>query len=149
MGAHGPQPLPDYLRRSYRIGVGFNELELGRLERRLGHPGLAALVMVGSKDDRKGLKSASEYLRQCALGRAQRLRVPEINRQSYGEIMRVGNSVNQIAASLNNAFANPADGDMLAAIRADLLELSQALIDVRFQPDQSSDDSPEAGLLID
>jgi hypothetical protein len=149
MGAHGPQPLPDLLRRSYRIGVGFNQLELGRLERQLHHPGLAALIMRGSKDDRKGLKSASEYLRQCALGRPQHLWVPQINRQNYAEIMRVGNSVNQIAAGLDNALLDPADCDMLTAIRADLLELSQALIDVRFQPDQSSDESPEVGILID
>ncbi len=149
MSAHGPQPLPDHLRRSYRIGVGFNQLELGRLERQLRHPGLAALIMRGSKDDRKGLKSASEYLRQCSLGRPRHLWVPQINRQDYAEIMRVGNSVNQIAASLDNSLLDPADCDMLAAILTDLLDLSQALIDIRFQPDQSFDDSQEAGILTD
>lgn len=96
MGAHGPKPLPDHLRRSYRIGVGFNKLELARLEGRLRHPGLAELVMHGGKDAKKGLKSVSQYLRQCALGRPLRLWVPDINRTAYAEFMRVGSNVNLV-----------------------------------------------------
>jgi hypothetical protein len=136
MGAHGPKPLPDHMRRTHRIGVGFNELELARLERKLRHPGLAELVMHGSKDAKKGLKGVSQYLRECALGRSLRLWVPDINREAYLEFMRVAGNVNQIASAIGNALLDPKEGDTVASIRGELLELSQALIDIRFQPDQ-------------
>lgn len=148
MGAHGPKPLPELMRRTHRIGVGFNELELAKLEKRLRQPGLAELVMHGGKDARKGLKSASQYLRQCALGLPLRLWVPEINRAAYAEFIRVGTNVNQIAAALGNALLDPTVDDTVAAVLGELLELSQALIDIRFQPGQPFDEPDNLDFMI-
>lgn len=149
MGAHGPQPLPDHLRRTHRIGVGFNELELARLEKRLRHPGLAELVMHGGKDAKKGLKSVSQYLRKCALDRRLQLWVPDINLKVYVELMRVAGNVNEIAAGLGNGLLDPAVADTVATIRGELLELSQALIDTRIQPGQAFDEPDNLDFMID
>jgi hypothetical protein len=149
MSAHGPKPLPENLRRSHRIGVGFNETELARLEKRLRQPGLAELVMHGGKDAKKGLKNVSQYLRQCALGRQLRLWVPDINRAAYAEFIRVGTNVNQIAAALGNALLDPTVGDTVANIQVELLELSQAMFDIRFQPRQLFDEPDNGDFMID
>lgn len=141
MGTRGPKPLPDHLRRSHRIGVCLNKIELGELERRLGQPGLADLVMHGGKNARKGLKCASEYMRLLALGRPGRLIVPQINRQAYAEFVRVGANVNQIAAGIINSLYDSSDRDMITAILSDLLELSQVLLGIKFQAAELNDES--------
>ncbi len=58
-----PIPLPPHLKRSFRVGVCFNEAELLKLEVTLAAPGLAKLIMSGSTNERKKSKLISEFLR--------------------------------------------------------------------------------------
>ncbi len=49
----------------------------------------------------------SEYLRRAGLKRKRRARVPDINRQTYIELGRIGNNLNQIAKACH---LNPSVG---------------------------------------
>ncbi|NJL82321.1 MAG: plasmid mobilization relaxosome protein MobC [Chloroflexaceae bacterium] len=51
-----------------------------------------------------GLK-LSEYLRRAGLKKNQLRTVPEINRQVYGELGRIGNNLNQLAKAYNFVIA--------------------------------------------
>lgn len=127
MGARGPTPLPEHMKRRHRIGVWLNEGELVELEQRLAAPGLASLVMHGGKDARKGLKVASEQMRSRVLGRRLRLTVPEVNKGALADLGRVGSNINQIAASLNSRSLDVANIEVLRAVISEIQELRDVL----------------------
>lgn len=138
MGQRGPEPLPEHLRRVHRVGVWLNEVELEDLERALAVPGLAKLVMYGGKDVRKGLKRASEAMRDRVFGRRVRMTVPEINRLAYADLGRLGNNVNQIAAAINAGMLSVADREALDGVLADLQEVRRALLGLAPPPTAES-----------
>jgi Bacterial mobilisation protein (MobC) len=127
MGARGPAPLPEHLKRCHRIGVWLNEGELAELELRLAAPGLASLVMHGGKNARKGLKVASEHMRARVLGRRLRLTVPEVNKGALADLGRVGSNINQIAASINAKSLDVANREVLRAVFSEIQELRDVL----------------------
>jgi hypothetical protein len=152
MGARGPAPLPEHLRRRHRIGVWLNEGELAELELRLAAPGLAALVMHGGKDVRKGLKVASEQMRARILGMRLRLTVPEVNRQAYADLGRLGSNVNQIAASINCGSLDMTKQENLRAVFDEISELRKRLLGMSFNSAlddaQELEDGDEFGLFV-
>jgi hypothetical protein len=139
MGKRGPQPLPEHLRRNYRIGVCFTEDELLELESMLDQPGFADLVMTGGKDVRKGMKSASEFMRARALGQRVPRLVPKINQLAFAELGRIGSDVNQIAAGILIGLLNPSDSLVLSSIMAELTALREKLLGIAVQVADSGD----------
>ena len=76
-------------------------------------------------DARRGSVSRGEWLRRAALGRPPRV-IPEINREVWSELARIGGNLNQIARKLNQAgYATEADA---RAARAEIDRLRAALI---------------------
>lgn len=70
-----------------------------------------------------GLK-LSEYLRRAGLGKPQRRLVPEINRQTYIELGRIGNNLNQLTKACHLALKQ---GGSLSIDPALLQSLSERL----------------------
>ena len=120
MGQRGPAPLPPEQQRVHRVGVWLSEVELQELAAAIGEPGLVDLVMNGGKEARKGYKRASEFMRDRALGRRVRMVVPEVNRQAYGHLGRLGNNINQLAAAVNGGLLSLAERQVLDGVLADL-----------------------------
>jgi hypothetical protein len=152
VGSRGPAPLPEHLKRRHRIGVWFNEVELAELESRLAQPGLAELVMHGGANARKGLKVASEHMRAGMLGKRVRLTVPEVNRQAYADLGRLGSNVNQIAASINSRLLDVSERGTLQAVLEEIAELRKALLGINFnsaQEDEQEFEDDEPGMIID
>lgn len=119
MGKRGPAPLPQEQKRQYRIGVYFSEAELSVLETIFDEPGLAALVMRGTVNERKRHKTVSEFMRTAALGGQVRAVVPKLNMETYAELGRFGARIRQVQLSLEDGvFASTT-----SAAKASLKEL--------------------------
>ena len=131
MGKRGPSPLPEHLRRRHRVGVWLSEAELDDLEARLSVPGLAALVMHGGRDERSGMKVVSEHMRARILGQSVRLAVPEINRQAFANLGRIGSNINQIAAAFNSGLLDAADRQTFCVVLDEISELRGSLINAK------------------
>jgi hypothetical protein len=131
MGKRGPTPLPEHLRRRHRVGVWLSETELDDLEARLSVPGLAALVMHGGRDERSGMKVVSQHMRARILCQSVRLSVPEINRQAYANLGRIGSNINQIAAAFNSGLLNASDRQTFGAVLDEISELRTSLLNAK------------------
>jgi len=74
-------------------------------------------------DELAGNMRTSTYVRQCALGRPP-LRVPEVNREVYVELQRIGINLNQISKHLNTA---PSTRALIEQAEASVTSLRNAL----------------------
>ena len=80
---------------------------------------------LGLVDSKRGAFFRGEWLRMAALDQLPNV-IPEINRQSYGELGRIGSNLNQIARRLNGA--NLVE---IAEVKAILDDLRIALLGAR------------------
>lgn len=95
------QPVPDL--RSHTVSVRLNEIELARLDK------WRATVSM----------QRGEYLRAAAFETLP-TPIPEINRQAWAELARVGANLNQVAKQLN-------EGSRLADLAGDAVEVLREL----------------------
>ena len=123
------------MKRVHRVGVWLSEIELAEIERFYGLPGLARLVMNGSAHERCGHKRASELMRTLLVNRRLRAVVPEVNRQAYAELGRVGNNLNQCAAALNKGLLDPNDAAVVRQVVSELAGVRQAVLGLNKQAD--------------
>lgn len=88
-----------------------------------------------------GLK-LSEYLRQAGLKRKGRTRVPEINRQTYIELGRIGNNLNQLTKAchiaLSQGYGCHLDPTLLQSLSDKLDQIQLEVIGVN--PNSSDED---------
>lgn len=65
----------------------------------------------------------SVYIRACALGSAP-TQVPEINKEAFVELRKIGTNLNQIARRLNS---EPASSELAEAAASEVITLRNAL----------------------
>lgn len=109
----GPKPKSDAERREHVVMLRLNDAELAELERR------------------RGTEERARWMRARVLGpagSAARNRVPELNREAWTALGRVGANLNQLARA-----ANEGGGLELPALRAELHALRELLDEVRLQ----------------
>jgi hypothetical protein len=104
---HGPLPLPEGEKRNHCVSVRLNASELAQV------------------DGWRGRVQRGEYLRHAAF-KTLPVVVPEINREAWAEMARVGSNLNQLA-KLANAGRDPS----LAALQKLYAETRMALIGIK------------------
>ena len=63
--------------------------------------------------------SLSEFVRRCALKRRMpAAAAPEVNRETYAQLCRIGNNLNQLMRAVNEGRASGVDLQMLSELRA-------------------------------
>lgn len=109
------------------------------VRRREGDVRSAVVPVRFTKGEREVLKgfadthclSLSEYVRALAFGRKlPRPAMPEINRQTYLEITRVGNNLNQLVRGANNGLVTGVDRDFLMEICRNVWNAASVMLDV-------------------
>jgi hypothetical protein len=130
MGNRGPEPLPLEEKRVHRFHVHVNELELDRLERVIGAPGLADLVRTRNSR-RNGMRLVADLMRAKLLAHRAptRVVVPELNQRLVADLGRAAENVNQLAHHLNQATLTGSASADAAAILAEIADLRDALED--------------------
>lgn len=87
-------------------------------------------LLMGTSKDRN--ISLSEFVRRCALGRKIPQRgVPEINRNAYTELCRIGNNLNQISRNLNRGYLSDSLMENLNNLKSLVKELGLQLLGSR------------------
>lgn len=69
------------------------------------------------------------FIRQAAIGRRLRARVPVADREAAEQLARIGNNLNQIAHALNSGAPASIDGDELQEVRKLCMSIGACLLD--------------------
>jgi hypothetical protein len=97
--------------------------------------------LLEEKASAAGLK-LSEYLRQAGLKRPQRKSLPEINRNTYVELGRIGNNLNQLTKACHTALKKGVgcniDPTVLESLSTQLNQVRLEVIGVN--PKETEDD---------
>lgn len=107
----GPAPMHPSELRTVRVNVYLHPDEAAELDRRRAQAGL----------------QRGPYMRMAALDKLPR-QIPELNRQAWSELSRVGSNLNQLAREFNQG--NP---PLFDEVEAALSELRAALIGAQIQ----------------
>lgn len=85
-------------------------------------------------------RSLARYIREAALGRPVVV-IPEINREAFSSLARIGANLNQLAHHFNAGIPNPFPGPLpdLQELRVLLLDFRHGLLGLTHQRDSPCD----------
>lgn len=109
----GRPPVDPELRREQRFGFRCSEKEAERIR---------------TKAEAAGL-TPGEFARQAALSQKVKSGVPEINREAYQQLTRIGANLNQLTKAVNSGEAN-LDAEVLEDLRESLRRLQAQIAGV-------------------